>query len=432
MKGLLRPSVCEWYFLRLYLLLMTYVAWKMRDDKSGWDSQAYLDAINRAHWFQGGEITQYLYGYHPPLLFLIDRAVTDLHISPLHSVKLVDWLLLLGVFFSVRATFTHLGLLRRWRGVAMLYVSLSIPLNIFLLHAVHMEAPVLLSWSLMLLGIVKLARSRIERDHLIGFALIVFAGVFGLLCKYSALLNLAVPILGACFLSTRKDYLRLWGNLMAAGLVIFAIVLPYFYFRNYLYCGSFMPSNTNIYWFATVFEVYQRDLAIHHPWHFFSELFSLKDFGLGHNLRANHISYIWFDFWRCDVILSHFRHRIAFVGDLYQFAFLGLDLLGLVWFARNPCMFSTTGRFAFLLTTFSALQLASAIYYVWLNPSSGALPVKGMYVTPVCFTVGTLAVLGFNVMMRPLLYRKFYSFYAVTLMFCTALFMCVNYLLIIY
>lgn len=409
----------------MFLLGRVTVFWKRLGTVIGFDPGAQIEMIDKLSWaVPDTPMHESFYGYHPPLGFLLARLIHLLGASPEVSIQIVSFAASLLAFFFLRETLRHLQLLDRPSGMAFLYLTSSIPIQISVSTSMNLDVIILAMGSAVLCASVHLLWPHVgfkdheaqcplplrfdrhdpvlrERSyaHAIAGVATTAAIAFALLTKFSGILLLGIPPLAAW----SQPYGYGWWKRCTLGTVACAcailIVFPYYYGRYYMQEGTFLPLNTE--WTAK--EDTERAIAKRNedPVQFFVELFGPTSVhasaGPTHtDYDVNHLSDAWRDLWIRNQWTGNTTPRALQAGLLYMHVFPWLIFGGLLLFLERIRRRTPWIRLGWILVTFSILQVLALIQYIYRIPFAGYGPAKGLYILPTVWGIGYLAVMAFQ------------------------------------
>lgn len=406
----------EWWLCCLLVGSRIWVTLLRWGEAIGFDPHHHLEMLSVWRWWGlSPPLFETFYAYHPPLSFLLARSVHLFGFDPVASVQIVSLAASLVAFFALRSALQHLGLLSHPVPLCFLYLTSSLPIQVYLATSINIDvlllalASVVLCFSLQLYWEGEPApwvgkRSEWWARRLI----IVMALCSAILTKFSGILLLALPLLVALTAPRRAGGAlpvavtpwrtpALWqrcGSALAMAAVAIVIVSPHYMHRYYRTAETFFPGN------ADVFEgVHQREARE-------ARDRSLPDFFLGmflppkaaaesHEFRDMSVPRLletWRDLWRRDVWLGVQPPLSQVVTGVYLRITPYLLLIGVgVLLLRRP-RDVVWRRLGLVLLLFSVLLLLALVKYTYDFPWGGAVLMKGIYVAPIAWLVGYLLV----------------------------------------
>lgn len=371
----------------LWLLLAGYVwhfGWKF-GETLGFDAGAHLEMLDHLTWshpFIG--LRALFYSYHPPLGFLLARAIHLLGPTSLRSVQILNFIASIAAFLLLRETLRRLKLLGRPGAVAFLYLFGAMPLTLYLQASINLDVLILATGSLVLLLSALLfwqEKPAMPRAGRIACGIgLVWALVTGMLFKFAGLLLFAIPPLVAFGLPSRPRW-KQWLLAVQICVVALAVVFPYYYQRYYIHEHKFFP--VNVEWFAGNLQknrtirdnnrlAYIERMLAPSPLHVTQGLV-VRDYDVPRALD------VWRDFWIKEK---------AFFGDMQPAvrrislaSFLLATVLcihGLFVFLLYPDDDATWRRFGWIALGISAVFALSLFSAMYQFPDFG--PAKGVYI----------------------------------------------------
>lgn len=390
--------------------------WQARDARS-WDPHAHLEMVTRLGWTHPFPASLYetFYSYHPPFGFLLARTAHLAGLTPLMSIKLVSAAASLAAFFFLRATLRRLRLLERPEGIAFLYITASLPLQIFLSTSLNLDVIILAFASASLYFSVRLFASSkppaLSRTTLPLVAALACTHLLALLTKFNGVLLLALPFLvAACFQfknlrCSMPELRRVFACAAVAAAAAVALALPYYHLRYYRETGNYLPGN------GTHFDrerqergrkILQRDGSIRYTKRLFEASPPQRVQPNFSDLRANRLHDTWSQLWMRNLYLTLPGRPMSRVSIFYLAVMPYAVSLGFLLFllqcgsaARSP--WRPLGC-VFLL--FAAVQVGGLILYLFQNPCTECYGTKAIYIAPALWAVGFL-------LMQPFLFRTF-------------------------
>ena len=350
----------------------------------GWDSGAHLDMLEQWPWDPSvWSVRSQFYAYHPPVVFALTRLFVVIGFSTVQSAQLFSWLMSLVGFFFVRTLLQSLNLLRTRWGVVFLYVTWSLPVQMYASYSVNMDVAILAISTAVLYFSFHLSQT--YWSH-ISLAAVLCTG---LLMKFSALPLLLVPLV-VCML--RNQNTRMLRMSMLTVLISLVVVIPYYGVRYIQQEGKLFVSNQDFQEFGAADlarerrEVRDRD-RIAFVRDFFrvdrTELLTL------HKRDQSRIRLVntWRDLWagsEHNVSRSHFSLALSHFYSLFALPLLALGLVACMRDRRH----ATVSQIGMTLLTMSALYFALMLFYTWKYPHPLGIPNKLIYAAPMVLGIG--------------------------------------------
>lgn len=337
-------------------------------------------------------VRESFFSYHPPLGFLLPHSLMSLGVSDIVSVQLVSFAASLTAFFFLRATLQHLNLLYHPVSLAFLYLTASIPLQVYMAASINLDAIIVACASATLYVSIRLFWCENTREQTIRLTLGLIAVLtFSLLTRFSGLILLTIPPLVAVFSpKTQFQFKRITA---ATFLSIFALALasPYYFNRYYKTEGVFLPSN-NDGWI----EPYQAERNQDRLTFVLNQLFApiahaegtaLEDF----DFAGIRLFDTWNSIWARSTWFRAQNSPSIFVSMMYIASMPILLLSGFIalrkYRHRSPPLWRALGL---VVLTFSLLQVIASLQFVYDKPYAPWHPAKAIYIAPVIFGIGYL------------------------------------------
>jgi hypothetical protein len=385
--------------LVLLKLARLHMAWGHME---GFDADPWMDVFHVTHWFQRLPDPKSLFGaYHPPLSFLVARVMFAVYPHEVEVSQLLSTLAILGATFALRDVLRTIGVLWTLPGMAMLYVTASLPLLVWMAIETSYDALVFMWFMVCLALSVRLFWAPgfrwKARGDVIRLALLALALAGGLSTKFNALL--ACPLPFAIILVRRgpRALLREGAGPLAAVTLAAAIVAPLYYSRYYVPLHAFFPSNMD--WLKVKELEAARALRDAHPVAFWTHVLRLPTESIHeavNPVRDSFFHAVWFHLWKRDELaLGGHEDRAAFdASNLYAWLFAVLMLVSAALLSaprrRLPAVWRHLGVvFLGVLLIYAAALLT----YGWRYPLFDWTPLKAKYMTPGVLWVGFCAAL---------------------------------------
>ncbi len=443
--------------LGLFLLGRIFVLHKRYATVIGFDPGAQIEMVSILSWATPDTpIRESFYGYHPPLGFLIPRLLHLAGFSPEVSIQLVSFVASLLAFFFLRMTLRHIRLLHSPSGIAFLYITSSIPIQISVSTSVNLDVLILAMGSAVLCASVHLLwpsesfkdqknqcplplrfgwsdpaiRERRWNAIIAGCATVT-AIACALLTKFSGILLLGIPALAAWSQPFERGWWKRCSMGAVACICAVAIAFPYYYGRYYIREGRFIPLNTE--WTAKddiERSIVKRDEA---PVRFLAQLFQPTAVhaaaGPTHtDYEVNRLSDAWRDLWIRNQWTGDTSPKALRVGLLYMHLFPWLIIAGGLFFLERIRRKAPWTRLGWIVVSFSILQVLALVQYIYRIPFAGYGPAKGLYILPTVWGIGYLAVSAFHdERLVPMRWRRHIPFIERALVGVVAVFVAINH-----
>lgn len=403
-------SKIEHLFLWAFVVSRFVLLWHRWGMSIGFDNDEHLEMVDLWHWSTPVlDIDRTFYAYHPPLGFLLARAVSMLGFERIVSVQITAFIMSFVAFFFLRLVLRRLGLLWKPAGIAFLYITSSIPLQLYLATSLNLDVFILAAASTALYLSMGLHWKETWFAHIkpmshgVSLAVVIAAAM---MTKFSGVLLLAVPFAAALF---TPDWTRLHKRFCtsaAVALIAVAMVGPYYYSRYYTKTGELFPSNNTIFIKEEVETA--RAVRDEDPIGYIEKFFmptTAHAIGFEHRDTVQPRFFdMWKDFWIPDNWLTwqpnlaemygvpqYSQSRAGqFVSYAYIYIMPFLVVPGLALFLLSWKQNRLWRRFGLVILGFSALQVLSLLYFVFSQPLAWAIPAKGIYVAPSLWGAGFL------------------------------------------
>jgi hypothetical protein len=382
--------------------------------------------VQRLTWaIPNAPIRETFYSYHPPLGFLLPRILHLIGFTPEHSIQIISFAASLAAFFLLRATLKHLHLLSKPSGIAFLYITSSIPIQLSIATSVNLEVIIVAFAAATLYSAVRFLWPHTtfsdahlqymlplrfhdsdphQKSHYYDTTLAVLGSVAAISCaaltKYSGVLLLTLLPLVAL----AQPFHRRWFRRCALGAATFVIAMaftfPYYYSRYYIHEGKFFPINAE--W--TVKEEMEQAIAKRDEdrIQFFKDLFHLHPAYAATDpertdAETNRLWDVWRDFWIRNTRTGQVRSVAALkVGLLYMHIASWLLPAGLLIFLQRVRRRTSWIRLGWVILGFSLIQIAAQVHYIYRLPYAGYGPGKALYILPFVWGIGYLVVTTFQ------------------------------------
>lgn len=430
----------ERILLALFVLSRLDLFWSRFNVAYAFDGFFHMEMLQILSWTAPSvDMHTFFYGYHPPLAFLLPRSIMLLGTSDVVAVQIVNLIATFIAFWFVRETLLRLHLLWRPSGIAMLYLSATIPLHLFLVYGIQMESIVMACTSVVLfcsIGLFWKQQGIEHAKHPKTLALGLLAALLiGMLTKFNAIFLFSIPVFVAFANGGFKQRIRL--SLAASSVAVTAglIALPFYTVRYYIPEGTFFPSNTDV--FDIVEQTGAREARDMDRIGFFKNMF------LETEVHAESVAYrdlgiprladTWKDFWVMDDRLGRqtdtsMRYSLFYMTVAPWLLITGL--LGYLWLLKKRTAWARLGS---ILIPFGLLQVLTLIAYVYKNPWAGSYANKAIYIAPALLTMGYLAAtnLELKAIMPRFIHRHWYVLEWISFA-CVTAFVLVNHLTPVY
>jgi hypothetical protein len=232
------------------VLLKLHVLWDSWSKVQGYDWGGFIEMLNVAHWFEPLPPPMMLWSsYHPPLSFLIGRAIYTIYPHEVEASQIESTLSILIAFFAFRYVLRRTGWLWTLPGLWMLYGVMSLPLVVNLGVESTYDSVALAWFMLVFASSVSLFWYEFAqtwwKDNGVARRIVVLGLLLAacLLNKYSGLLAFALPFLIIVVRRGIKATFRESSGPIVAAIIGLVVVIPFFYEHNYKVEGRWTPAS---------------------------------------------------------------------------------------------------------------------------------------------------------------------------------------------
>jgi hypothetical protein len=389
--------------LVLLKLNVLFMAW---GNIQGFDAGPWIDMFRATHWFEPLPDPRSLFGaYHPPLSYLVCRVIYAAYPHEVEASQILSTLAGIGATFALRDTLRTLGILWTLPGLAMLYVTASLPLLVWLSIETSYDALVFMWFTVALALSVRLfwvpappawwkKTGYVARMALLGFALAA-----GLFTKFNALFALLLPFVVVFARRGLVPLVRECGAPFAAVALAVALAAPLYLTRYYLPLHQVFPSNMD--WLKA------NDLKVVLPlrdadrWGFAAHLLRIPAesvSGAREPVRDSFFHSVWLQLWKRDSGLAGRQEGPAAlaVSNLYIRVFPAFLVVSAALLAFQRRRLPAVWRhFGLVVLAVSVTYAAALFYYGFKYPLWDWEPFKAKYMTPAVLWIGYCAALPF-------------------------------------
>lgn len=472
----------EWGLLFLFLLSRTWILIDRFGEEWGFDTGAHLNMISLLSWRTPTiGVRDTFYSYHPPLGFLLPHTLTVLGFTSMQSIQLTSLAASLIAFFCIRALLKFLNLLYHPVSLAFLYLTASIPLQVYLSSSINLDVLIFAAATIVLYCSVRLwwsfdyAQDDTLQKLVLWLSLITTL-LFAMLTKFNGILLLALPILVAVFKPQQKETketdpstvlrtgesketkeIRHWNPWFpwhpwfprfpsiqhklqpiavatSSSLLALTLIFPYYFTRYYLPEGTFFPSNTDG-WMDDYRAERDKD-----RWTFLKNMFlaptaHAKGTALEqYDFEGARLYDTWNGIWARSTWFRAQSETSVAISKFYMHIMPFLLILGgcalLLRMQRRCKVWSQLG---WILLGFSIIELSASAWFIFENPYAGWSPSKVIYIAPIVFGIGYLLSHLLYVPQRvPMVLRTRWSLVQKGILGLIALFMVVNHVVPVY
>ncbi len=366
----------------------------------GYDASQWLVAFEHVHWMEPlPPIRKFFVGWHPPLSFLVTRALFWVYPHAVECSQIVSTVGVVGGVLLLRASLQHAGLLWTAGGVCFLYLAAGLPLLVWLQMETSQDALVFFFFMLTLHASVRLFW-RPESGRHWGWRALLAASLYaGMMTKFSGAVAYGVPplVLGVRRLGLLAWAVRVPAHVRRAPLarvlsqtmtvlvcctVAGVPTLGFLYDRYYREEGKLMPVSMD--WqrpedLAAIHKVRDQDRV-----GFVLRL--LKPEGPFTNIREpardSVTASLWMLTFRKDWVLGAQSDFSNSVSDFYTVVFLLLALWGTLLFVGAPASQPRAwNHLGWVLYLVGAAFTFSLVLFNYRYPLFDWIEVKAKYVT---------------------------------------------------
>ena len=399
-----RWILVEYGFLGGFLGSRVWVLFRSWNYVQGFDAWPHFDEIVGRPWLSISDgIRDRFLSYHPPLGFLLQKAVHALGFSPAVSAQLTSWAAALLTFFLLRLILKRLSVLHTPIGIAFLYLASSIPLQIFLSTSAGLDIFILtttaatlcisifLWWSPMVSG---------WRRMLLLAALSITLAI-ALLTKFNGVILISIPIFVALMANEKK--IRSASSAFVLVCIALALVSPYYLLRNYAQEGTLFPNN--VHWLQEGHHAEAIKARDADTWKFFRHLLSPSLDGFfprmdrawefrHHDVSSPRLADTWKGFWIANRNPLWQSRPSILMSVRYLQAAVYLVMIGFfvfIWRIFRSISEQWT-RLGVILFAYSSLSLVALISYVYNGPYAGYYPTKSVYVASLIWMIAYVII----------------------------------------
>jgi hypothetical protein len=427
------------------VLLKLHVLYLQWGKITGFDANPWIDMLRATHWFVKMPDPRALFsGYHMPLSFLIGRWIFAVYPHEVETSQILSTLAVIGTVFALRYTLRTVGILWTLPGLALLYVTASVPVVVWMAIETSYDALVLMWFVTTLAVSVKVFWDPVPAGWwrrvrtAAGPVLLGIVLALGLLTKSSAVVALGVPYLVIVARRGPRALFREWAAPSLAVLLGVVLVAPVYYVHSYAPVGRLFPSNMD--WLRANDLQQARAERNAHRWRFLLRILRIPGdplTGEREPARDSFVHSVWQQLWKRDRGLGDPEQAglSLAVSDFYIQAMpipivVSPLLLVAQWRRIRPVWRQLGVVFFGIFLAFSLAHL----YYGWSYPLWDWHPFKAKYMSPAVLWIGYCVVLPFvnrsTVHVDPT--WRWYGVAREAVSFLVLLFMFVNHLLPVY
>jgi len=370
--------ILEKVLLAIFLSLLFWLVWHRWGEALGYDVSKHLNRLKDFSWDKINPCVHCTpYGYHPPLAFILTSFSVQLGLNIVQSAQIISLVSVIVTFAAFRLIFKELGLLYTIIGLGSLYFGIAIPLQVYLIHSINIDAILLAFSSIAILLSIKIfwGDNAKSLQILLYSSALIFVLTLSMFTKFTGLILCGIPILTLMSHSQSRRRLKLIKIAIIISVAPILISFPYYYSRYYVAYGSFLPDNATFYDSQNLKKSEQfRDA---NRIQFILQLFLPSDkhreYGLearSNGNRFRHLSDTWSDFWvRASSSLdkhnqpSQLSRQISYI---YWYIFTALFWIGfLTWLLRYSGSQDNLSKLGLLFALFGIVQILAHAYFTY-------------------------------------------------------------------
>jgi 4-amino-4-deoxy-L-arabinose transferase-like glycosyltransferase len=398
-----RP-VREYLLLPLFLVAKCFVFWLHQDVVNGFDTIGHMEYTDLLRWSHISiPVLSIGYSYHPPLSFLLSRLFLDMGFIRENAAMWPAFLSSFVAFFAIRALLKRKKLLQRPLPFLFLYVTFSLPVQVFLSSSVNLDVMVMAFAALCLLCACILFQENPKRSWVpaLGIGLSIAGAMYS---KASGLTLFAIAPIIALLTAMSRAYPIHWAEFRkksryaAAGMAFACLlVAPYYVGRYYHETGQLiflkgMPGDYPA-------QEDARAWRDEHTLEFFERLFGPAPV---HNNSPRirdrdfpRLADTWKDVWVRDEWAGFDTPLQSLSLKISSFYWRHMDVMLLIGLllcigSKKSLPDPDWRRMGLFFFAYGSLLFILFIRYIYTMPWGGALPTKFIYVAPVSWLIGYL------------------------------------------
>lgn len=389
-------QILLWAFLALHFVLLL-MHWGEITGHDAWEFLGTLNRMSMLGWLP--DFRTNLTDYHPPLSFLLARALSVFTGSPVTGAQLLSSLSFLGAFLLLRSSLKRIEILYTMPGIIFLYTSLSLPVFIYLARAITYD-----SFQFLLITLTFYLSIRFFWQNPIGSQsrktwlgrtfLLTAVLTAGLFTKYSCLLNFFIPFFVLLIRLRAAPFKTGFMSCCIACSLALLVALPFYYVRYYQTEGSLMPVGME--WERPRDLARARHLRNKQPSLFALHMLRVPSMLFGREAPVQDSLWhrLWFDTWKGDPVWGPQTKISNTLSTLYANFTLLLFFLGMMFFLWKKgtayTSFSDLGWLLFLQSMLSGIALLSFAYqyplFDWGVFKAEYVPIVPLFAT-YCITI---------------------------------------------
>lgn len=439
------PSVnvrTEYLLLILAAALKIYLLLSQWGIAQGFDVDHFLTVLDTIRMSDGYPSIRDCYNcYHPPLGFLAAILLEYVTGNGITAAEVLSSLSIFGTLIALRLTLKHIGILHSLFGTVFLYLTIGIPLFVFLSWAVTFETLSVFWTILALLISIKLLWKPVPQTKRtvplsVALALVLALGMY---TKFTGMLNFLIPftilVIRVQSLSALRTSLP---PILLSCAAAILIASPLYYSRYYKTEGKIFPVNMEWTGGAGVMQkMYaERERRDNHPLLFTLSILRIPT-PLPGTISPDYSSFpntIWFHTWkRPHRLKGNHSLTVSPLSNIYIYIFLAPVLVGSMLFFRNFQKVQTDLLdFGMALLITGIFFSIAQIRFAYLFPAWQWAVIKAKYVAPAILWIPFSTAYCAHLLYERMQNGKLRSAFATMCILGTTAFVAINHLIPIY
>ena len=387
------------------VLLKLHVLYDTWGRIQGFDPGVWLDVVRLTHWFDPLVSAHAYYGsFHPPLSYLLGRAVLSIYPHEVEASQILSTLSLLGAFFVLRSIIRRIGWLHTLPGLWVLYGGMSVPLIVWLTIETSYD-PMVFFWFLVALAMsislfwtATTTRWWKNSRFTVRLTLLGLVYAASLLTKYNLLVAIGLPLLIILIRRGPRAVFREMAPPVIAALIGIIIVAPLYYKRYYLTEGSFMPTSMDWIRADTIRE--NRAQLHAHPLRSLGHVLRIPEESITKTHTPVMDSFIhseWLEIWKRDSWIGGQAEFSTSVSNFYIVVFPAILGIGtLLFLVRNRRIPKPWRQLGWALLSIALIYSAAAISFAWRYPVWDWRVFKAKYNSPAVLWIPYATAVAFS------------------------------------
>jgi 4-amino-4-deoxy-L-arabinose transferase-like glycosyltransferase len=386
------------------VLLKLYVLYATWGRIQGFDALPWLDVFRVTRWFEPLPGPKMLfYSYHPPLSYLLCRWIYAVYPHELEASQILSTLAIIGVAFALRSTLRTIGVLWTLPGLAMLYVSASIPLVVAMSVETSSD-PVLFMWFTVTLAISAKLLWRAtpavwwrRPGYVAGVLGLGLALAAGLLTKFNAAFAFGLPFLVILARGGSRSLRREFRAPVLAATIGILLIAPFYYLHYYKPLGQIFPQPME--WMRADDLKAALKVRDANPWRFVTHVIRVPVepiTGTQDPVTDSFVHSIWLQIWKRDAALGRQGDLSLVVSDLYVRSFPVVVLASTLRFLiRRRTLPRAWRQLGHVLLPVSVMFCLALLYFGWKYPLWDWRIFKAKYIAPAVLWIPYCVTLPF-------------------------------------